>query len=213
MIYYMVIPLRKMLQSLFLGVLLMLAFSSLNSASLLAMNTLGFLESSFDVNNGVSSSILDSEYRIDFHSYGTLNPPGGNVRVKTNSGTISIEATFSSTTTCNTGPGIVTNNIDSSNPGEIVGEADKGESLFLKASPTNSDGVPFSNWITNDNFTTPDPSKPNEICVEGKNGMIALVANYCYAPSITSNPTARTITYGDANPTFSVTATGASLSY
>ena len=51
----------------------------------------------------------------------TANFTDGNVRVKTNAGTISVEATFSNTSTCNTGTGLTTTGIGTSNPGTAVG--------------------------------------------------------------------------------------------
>ncbi|RKS56180.1 hypothetical protein BC962_1160, partial [Gillisia mitskevichiae] len=139
----------------------------------------------------------------------------GNVRVKTNTGFISVEATFSSTTNCNTAQGNITSGIGTSNPGTTVGVADKDERLFIRASATNSLGNQFSSWFTSESYTTPDPGKPYEICLVGKNGTMDLTANYaaCNVPNITTQPTAKNITYGDADPTFSVTSSGTISGY
>ncbi|WP_439882832.1 YDG domain-containing protein [Pontibacter sp. MBLB2868] len=136
----------------------------------------------------------------------------GNVRVKTSVGIISVEATFSSTTTCNSGPGVVISNIGSSGSAINVGVADANQRLFIRASEFNNLGGQFLSWSTKETYTTPDLNKPYEICVVGKNGTIDFTANYstCTAPTISSQPQSNSTTtvYG-SNVTFSTTASNA----
>ncbi|MDI5889429.1 hypothetical protein QLS42_16340, partial [Flavobacterium sp. LB3P48] len=117
----------------------------------------------------------------------TRNFTDGNIRIKTNSGSISVSAYNHNTTNCSGSSGavITTTNVGTANPGATVAAANASQSSFIKAPQLNSLNHVFSSWSTNEAFITPDSSKPYEICVVGKNGTIDFIANYlvCAAPS------------------------------
>ncbi|UFH35209.1 MBG domain-containing protein [Flavobacterium acetivorans] len=136
----------------------------------------------------------------------------GNIRIKTNSGTISVSAYNHDGPGCSGSSGSETVTlVGTSNPGESVAVADNNKSSFIKAPAVNSLNQIFSSWTTNDSYTTPDSNKPYEICVVGKNGTIDFTANYiaCTAPPA---PTIISpITYCQGSLVNALTATGSNL--
>ncbi|MCM4154830.1 hypothetical protein DHD80_02310 [Gramella sp. AN32] len=138
-----------------------------------------------------------------------------NVRVRTSGGNITVTARLNNTLNCS---GSGTNSSGTATTGNDYSIAvTSTQSVQLTAPATNSLGQIFDEWTSNTTFSIPDPSNPRLICISGNvsNGSVTYTANYttCNSPIITSQPTSQTITYGNANPVFSVIASGTSPSY
>ncbi|MFV8394124.1 beta strand repeat-containing protein, partial [Flavobacterium sp. LB2P6] len=142
----------------------------------------------------------------------TRNFTDGNIRLQTNSGSISVSAYNHTTLACGGSFGsVIITSVTTTNPGVTVAAANGSQSSFVKATQLNSLNQVFSSWTTNEAFTTPDSSKPYEICVVGKNGTIDFTANYVTctppsAPTISSH-----ITYCQGTTAIPLTATGSNL--
>ncbi|SDS08715.1 MBG domain-containing protein [Gramella sp. MAR_2010_147] len=140
-----------------------------------------------------------------------------NVRVRTSSGSITLFAKLTNNLDCS---GLGINSNGTANTGNnysiAVASTPNVQSVQLTAPATNSLGEVFNEWSSNTDFSI-DLNNPRIICVRGNvsNGSVTYTANYiaCASPSITTSPISKTLTYGDADPTFSVTASGDGLSY
>jgi hypothetical protein len=130
----------------------------------------------------------------------------GNVRFSTTglpNGT-SVIVTYSYTKGQNTTNGSVTIN----SPGPT--------NAFAEQSATVTYSYPNSIIVGNTTYTLTTSSPGNGFSSGGNSALIDVIGNYslsCTGPIISSAPSAQTITFGDPDPTFSVSATGTGLSY
>jgi large repetitive protein len=143
----------------------------------------------------------------------------GNVRIKTSQSTAVITWNLLPSTNCSglseaSGTGAVTTNNGST---FTKLNTNNTKSLRIEAPLLANNGSVFSSWSGSSSEFSVDPLNPRIICVPGTSpsGIQDFTINYvnCTSPSISNQPSVASITYGDTDPVFSVTAAGHGLSY